>query len=48
MIRLIACLTLGCLLVACAEAPPRSTSGCIPGDPSGPPACQAYVYSLAR
>ena len=44
----IACLALACLLAACADAPPRSSSACIPGDPAGPPSCQAVTYSLAR
>jgi hypothetical protein len=47
MIR-IACLAFVCMLAACAESPPRSSSACIPGDPAGPPACQALTYSLAR
>jgi hypothetical protein len=44
----ITCLALALLLAACAEAPPRSSSACIPGDPAGPPACQAFTYSMAR
>lgn len=37
-----------CLLAGCADMPPpRQSGGCIPGNPSGPPACQQAVYMLA-
>lgn len=45
----IACLAFAVALTGCAAgASPREASGCIPGDPSGPLACQAKTYTLAR
>jgi hypothetical protein len=38
------CLALLCLLVGCSVAPPQRSSGCIPGDPGGSPACQQEAY----
>ena len=46
--RRLAALVLACLLVGCAsDGAPRQSGGCIPGDPAGPPACQAKAYLLA-
>lgn len=36
-----------CLMAGCASDAPRPTGRCIPGDPAGPPACQAYTYLMA-
>lgn len=45
--RRILAVAIACLMAGCASDAPRQTGGCIPGDPAGPPACQAKTYLMA-